>query len=198
MAYPRLLLLCIVTAWLVLFPGCLPSKMVINWQYRPETYPTPILPPGEILTLCIEAVGGVDGFEWIKTDKYSWRLDRRPAHIVREVLERDLPLMAIEVKGTCEDVRGRLRVSVRWFGPYGNSPVSAAVILAMTLFEANGDIPVWHGKIEGGVLPAPMPFGKRNIERAISKAINQALSKVMSRLRWNGEFCQAVRLLAGR
>lgn len=198
MTYTRLSVRHIVIAWLVLLPGCFPGKMVIDLEYRPERSSTPILSPGEILPLCLETVKGSDSVEWYKTGKYTWWLDRGPTHIVREALERELPLMGIELKGTCEDVKGRLRVSVRWFGPYGNSPVSAAVILAITLFDVDKEGPIWHGKIEGGVLPAPMPVGKKKIERAISKAINQALLKVVSRLRWNGEFCQAVRLLAGK
>ncbi|MBW2030320.1 MAG: hypothetical protein JRJ31_14755 [Deltaproteobacteria bacterium] len=187
---------CLIVIGLFAISSCLPAHMVIDTEYQPAQIFTPIVPPPERLSLFLEPIRGFDELEWYRTNLHSWSLDKRPSLLVREALEGELPAMGIDVKDTDEDVKGRLKVSVRWFGPYGNSPVSAAVILAVSLYGPGHVSPTWHGKVEGGVLPKVVPIGKRNINKEINRAMNEALSKAVARLRWNAEFCQAIRFLS--
>lgn len=176
--------------------GCSSTNSILNSKYRPEKNIDPILHSSQKITLSLDPVTGMDDYQWYKLGSFSWTLAKKPTVLVRDMLEREFPFWGLELSDDLKRAKGILEVSVRWFGPYGNSPVSAAVILGVTLFANNKAEPVWHGKIEGGVLPQPLPVGADNVRISIEEAIEEALSEAVYNLRWNGEFCQAIRLLS--
>ena len=190
----------VLPASLILFfilSGCSPSNVILRTKYRPGKIIDPILPFPERITLFLEPVTGMDESLWYTIRDYSWTLEKSPSILVRDAFEMELPFWGIELSNNSKKAKGRLKVSIRWFGPYGNTPIAAAVILSVTLYRGDEDEQLWHGKVEGGVKPRPFPAGTDNINTAIEGVIYEALSKAMAKLRWNGEFYQAIGLISG-
>ena len=177
--------------------GCSPANTILNKKQHLNNNFNPILSDPKGITLFLEPIAGMDEYQWYKLKNYSWILNRSPLALVRDALEKEFPLWGIWLSEDAKEADGRINVTIRWFAPYGINPVSAAVILAVTLYGNEGENPLWHGKVEGGVLPQPMPTGIDNVKIAIINVIAAALSEAITNLRWNGEFSQTLRFLSG-
>lgn len=177
--------------------GCSPVNIILDTEQGTikRQDPSPILPYHKRITVFLEPITGMDESLWFKLVNYSWQLGKSPSILVKDAFEREFPFWGIAISEDIKKADARMKIAIRWFGPYGNSPNSAAVILAVTLYKGNLPVPIWHGKVEGGVLPRPFPMGAYNIKETIEQAIQEALSEALSKLRWNGEFCQAIKTI---
>ena len=175
--------------------GCTSANITLDVKHGAGKENRTALPYQKTLTVFFEPVTGMDESVWFKKGKFSSKLGKSPSVYVKDAFKKELPFWGINITEDLKKADGIIKVDIRWFGPYGNSPNSAAVILAVSLFEKNTKKTLWHGKVEGGVLPEPLPAGQKKIRITIEDTIDEALSEAMTNLRWSGEFNQAIAIL---
>ena len=129
---------------------------------------------------------------WYETNHRVWILERTPREVVFGLLKGGLSILEIEL---CKDAAladARLNVDIRWFGPYGCSPNSAAIMLSMTLFDQNGEEVLWRGKAQGGVSPGMGEGNMFFVSEDIEKNLTAAIAKTIDSLVWNSSFHKAI------
>lgn len=188
-------IICIFTSLVVLW-GCAPSIILLHITPQPLKNVRPLISSDNKITLFLEPVIGGNDPQWYELGKYSWSLEKKPSILIRETLYKEFPPMGIFLSESPQNTDGSLRILVRWFGPYGSSPISAGVILAVELRKKDQEGVLWRGKFEGGVVPKALTPVTINNKELIEEAIAEALTEAITRLVQDAEFYQAISLLA--
>jgi hypothetical protein len=175
--------------------GCA-TEHVISAKYKPNKDRTSFDFEKNGLTLFLLPAPETVGTLWYRAEGHSWYLSDDPKAIVHEALVQELETMGIRNTEDPREAQGRLEFQIRWFGPYGHSPFSAAVILSMALYSVDDRVPLWRGKIEAGEsVPQPAWFVGGNTH-PIEQVLLRVLSNAMRQLRWKPGFQQGLKILA--
>jgi hypothetical protein len=183
------------TGWYLLaflfVQGCA-AEHVISVRPSPMEGNRVLLLPPQKGMLLVQAVGERQGTLWYKTAFRSWVLERDPAAIVLQAVEEELKLMGISVTADPSQAGPRLEIELRWFGPYGHSPLTAAVIVAFALYSADSGRPVWRGRVQAGEALYRERVGTEDEDAVIGKVISKVLSDALMQLRWKPDFLEAI------
>jgi len=183
---------------LLFFYGCATSN-IVSIRYEPSGEPSFTLPPDKRLNLCLGPINGLDSGLWYRIGDDLWVLEKSRESIVYEALAEELRRMHINV---CENAphgngrQGRIEVEIRWFGPYGCYPLSAAVILSLALYPKDAAEPCWCGKFQGGTFYNTAFLTDYLKKVLMQKAASEALYKTVRQLSWNWDFVRALNSLA--
>ena len=183
------------TAWcvllLLLVQGCAAEHAVlVRPSLRSGKHAVPLQPQGGLLL--VQTVGERPGRLWYANGFHSWVLERDPSAMVLQALEEELKLMGIGVTEDPSQDVPRLEIELRWFGPYGHSPLTAAVIIALALYPIQSHQPIWRGKLQAGEQSAQQMVHAGDEAALMGAIISTALSDALAQLRWKPGFLEAV------
>ena len=177
---------------LAIIIGCSSTSSIIRFEYKPLDNIQLFPPSNKRLSLFIEPFSDGDNLIWYQLDNRIWTLEKKPSLYIYEALEKELSRMGLKITKDASVYDLRLSVKLRWFGPYGHNPTSAAIVLAMELFDHRETGPIWQGKIQGGVTPSFTISDSVNTLDSIEKNLTKAFSKTISNLVWNPGFYNTI------
>jgi len=181
----------------ILVQGCAAEHVVsVPSSQRPGGYGVLYLPQNGVLY--VQAVGESYGTLWYTSGFHSWILEQEPTEIVLKAVEEELKLMGIDVTADPSQANPRLEIELRWFGPYGHSPLTAAVIIAFALYPAQSNNPVWRGKVQAGEYLNPAMVDVGEDAAIIGRIISKVLSDALMQLSWKPDFLDAISLVLQR
>jgi hypothetical protein len=178
--------------------GCATSN-VISIHYEPHGKPSFTIPPDKSLNLQLGPIRGMDSGIWYRIANHSWTLEKPRELIVYDALAEELRRMHITVAENPlhgKSQQGRIEVEIRWFEPYGCYPLSAAVILSLSLYQKNAQEPSWRGKFQAGTFYRAAFLTDYLKKVLMQKAASEALYKTVRQLSWNWDFIRAIDALA--
>ena len=188
--FALILLLCL---W-----ACAASNTV-SVHYEPHGKPSFAIPPDRKLNLCLGPIRVLDSGLWYRIGDHSWGLEKPRTLIVHNALAEELRRMHITISKNPfegQNQQGRIEVEIRWFGPYGCYPLSAAVILSLSLYPKDASEPSWRGKFQAGAFYRAAFLTAYAKKVLMQKAGSEALSKAVRQLSWNWDFVRAIEALA--
>lgn len=178
--------------------GCATTD-VVSISYEPRGKPSFTIPADRSLNLCLGPIRGLDSGLWYRIGKHSWVLEKPREIIVYDALAEELRRMHITVSKNplqAKSRQGRIEVEIRWFGPYGCYPLSAAVILSLSLYPKDAHEPAWRGKFQAGTFYRAAFLTAYLKKVLMQKAASEALYKAVRQLSWNWDFIRAMEALA--
>lgn len=179
------ILLVLISSW-----GC-GTTCHLSIRYAPGEAPLFILPEDRTLKLFLETRGN-GSRQWYRMGDCSWVLGCSPSTVVNEAVSTELRRMGITLTGDENKADGRLEVKIRWFGPYGYNPSSAAVILSVSLYKSGSPEPLWHDKLEAGVFSRESAKTLRERGELMEKSASDALARVIRQLSWRPGFVRSI------
>jgi len=193
--YPEILffLVLLLCLW-----GCATTN-VVSIRYEPRGKPSFTIPTDRSLNLCLGPIRSLDSGLWYRIGEHSWVLEKPRKLIVYDALAEELRRMQITVsKNPLQEKskQGRIEVEIRWFGPYGCYPLSAAVILSLSLYPKDAHEPTWRGKFQAGAFYRAAFLTAYLKKVLMQKAASEALYKAVRQLSWNWDFIRAIEDLA--
>lgn len=194
-ANPGLLLIVVVLFYIY---GCTTSN-VVSIRYEPHGKPSFAIPPNRKLNLCLGPIQVLDSGLWYRIGDHSWGLEKPRTLIVHDALAEELRRMHITISKNPfegQNQQGRIEVEIRWFGPYGCYPLSAAVILSLSLYPKDASEPSWRGKFQAGAFYRAAFLTAYAKKVLMQKAGSEALSKAVRQLSWNWDFVRAIEALS--
>ncbi len=178
---------------LLLFSACTGSRWIVTTEPPSPQWTSPVL--SQTVTIFLPTPEGCRDRSWYGVKGRQWTLKEEPTTLVREALAVELEAMGAVVKDTCHGCSGRLHAEVRWFAPDGGYPLSAGLIVSLSLYRAEGKTPIWRGKIHGGCSLAGDPLLASDIPGLMGEAISEALKDAAKELRWRPGFLDALNAL---
>jgi hypothetical protein len=193
--YPEILffLVLLLCLW-----GCATSN-VVSIRYEPHGKPSFTIPSDKSVNLCLGPIRGLDSGLWYRIGDHSWALEKPRELIVYDALAEELRRMQIKVSKNLlhgKSQQGRIEVEIRWFEPYGCYPLSAAVILSLSLYPKDSHEPTWRGKFQAGAFYRASILTAYLKKVLMQKAASEALYKAVRQLSWNWNFIRAIEALA--
>jgi hypothetical protein len=171
--------------------GCTATSL-LSIHYEPDGPPSFTIPPEMELTIFLGPIKGNDSRLWYRMGEYEWFLERPPALTVYDAVAEELGRMGITVTKNLSEGQGNLAIEVRWFGPYGYNPSSAAVILSLSLYRKGALKPLWRDKFEGGAFPQTPAWTIWEKSSHAEETASDALGKAVKQLGWRAGFQTAV------
>jgi hypothetical protein len=184
-AYVRCLLV------FILVQGCA-AEHVVSVRSSPTPGKQGVFHLSQNGMLYIQAVSESYGTLWYTSGFHSWILEQEPTEMVLKAVEEELKLMGICVTAEPFQAIPRLEIELRWFGPYGHSPLTAAIIIAFALYPAQSNNPVWRGKVQAGEYLNPAMVDVGEDAAFIGRIISKVLSDALMQLRWKPDFLDAI------
>ena len=173
-------------------------------EHTVHVAPAPIPPERAMLShaqdaiLLIRARGENQGRLWYQGRFDAWVLEEEPMVMVMKAIEAELKSMGYAVTREGPKTPPRLEIELRWFGPYGHSPLTAAVIMAFALYPAESNEPVWRGKVQAGEYVNQEMVDPENEAAVIGEIISKALYDALTQLKWKPDFLQAISVVLTR
>jgi len=167
----------------------------LSIDYVPTAPPSFTLPGDRQLSLSVETTGGDSG-PWYRMGACSWVPGRAPSAVVKEAVSIELKRMGISISGNPGRADGRIKVKIRWFGPYGYNPSSTGLILSVSLYKKGSTDPLWHDKLEAGSFPAKTAKTMRGQGELMEKSASDALARVVRQLSWRPGFVRSISRLS--
>jgi len=196
--YRNCLQILLFSVLLICLWGCSTSD-VVSVRYEPRGKPSYTIPADRNLNLSLGPIRGLDSRLWYRIGDHSWILEKPPQLTVYDALAEELRRMRITVSKNPlqgKSRQGRIEVDIRWFGPYGCYPLSAAVILSLSLYPKDAHEPSWRGKFQAGTF-CRAAFLTAYLKKVLmQKAATEALYKAVRQLSWNWDFIRALEALA--
>jgi hypothetical protein len=178
---------------------CLQSCCItgtMNVRYEPQGMPRGTVSDAPLPVLYLAPVQGDESRLWYRSGNAVWTLGEPPTLIVHKALAQELGRMGVMLTDRPGHGRGRLETDIRWFGPFGNSCSTAAVILSLALYPKDAAEPIWRGRMEGGARFQASAGIMARLGAPAEKAASDALGKAIRQLEWNVDFRRALTSLS--
>ncbi len=177
------------------FTGCTYFN-TLSVEYNPSGRPSFIFPLEQKVSLFLEPVKGNDSLVWYRDGRETWLLNTLPSSLIYEAVSRELNRMGITVIKNSDTSLGRIEIENRWFGPYGNTQFSAALILSMSLYSRGSYSPCWRGRFEGGAFSREAVYTDLDRIFLMEKVASKALTDSVRQLGWDHDFIRLIQALS--
>jgi hypothetical protein len=147
---------------------------------------------GDPFVLFVPPVKGTRERLWYSVRDKQWFLNREPPALIREALVVELQSMKFVLTDELEGADARLDAEITWFSPDGGKPLSAGVIISLSLYEPGAAQPLWRGRLQGGCTLDSMPLLESAIPERMGHALSEAIEKAVRKLRWDPTFPEAI------
>ena len=181
---------------LVFFLAGCASTSTLSVEYKPLGRPLFVLPPEKKVSLTLAPVRGVDSDLWYRIKGHTWLLNTRPAVLIYGAISSELERMGITIKNNTDRALGRIEIENRWFGPYGNTPFSAAVILSLAFYPRGASSPSWRGRLEGGAFGRESVRTDEDRDIVMERVASEALTNAVRKLGWDRGFIRVIQDLS--
>jgi len=194
-SHPCLLFISALALLFCILSGCSSSR-ALSVKYKPLGRPSFVFPLEQKVVLSLGPVKGDDSQVWYRSKRHTWLLDTVPSTLIYSAISSELKRMGITIKNNTDRALGRIEIENRWFGPYGNTPFSAAVILSLAFYPRGASSPSWRCRLEGGAFGRESVLTDEDRDIVMERVASEALTNAVRKLGWDQGFIRVIQDLS--